>query len=142
MAFGNADGVILSHCIAAVLICVVNVILESCVMYLLNVLKKNRGQSMGLLLSFQLCLTECSICVFSVAALMVSTVVGPAGPVSRKIVKYLVVVMTTLLSTVVYLLKLFVAFNEVLKVWFNLRYHFLFLKQTLILLIKSFLRLS
>ena len=36
--------------------------------------------------------------------------------------KYVVTFITTLLSTVVYLLKLFVAFNEVLKVWINVRY--------------------
>ena len=119
-AFGDSTAVAYSHCIIAVVMCVLNMASESCVLYFLSVLKKNRGQSLGLKLSFQLCMTETFICMWFVVVMVLATVV-PRSEVSRKIVEYIVMMIATLLATVVYLLKLFVASNEVLKVCMNLR---------------------
>ena len=121
ITFGSVNELFYSHCIIAVITCVLNMASESCVLYFLSVLKKNRGSSLGLRLSFQLCIAETCICMWSLVVMVLGTAM-PASVVSKRIVEYIVTMIATLFASVVYMLKILVAFNEVLKVFLNLRY--------------------
>ena len=122
-SYGISDDISYSNIVPASIMCIVNVILLGLVIWLLFVLLKNQGKTVGLLLSLHLCSAEICIAMLSLSIILTSTLSKDDSTVSESILRFLVASVALLFTTSLYCIKLLLLFLKVLKVYLGLRYN-------------------
>ena len=103
--------------------CLLNVALESIVLYLLRTLKTHHGETVGFLLFLHLFFAEICISILSMLTLVLSVLWSEGVVVLEKdVVVYLVLVIVVFFTTTLYIVKLAVLNLKVLQVHLQLRF--------------------
>ena len=98
--------------IVAIAVCLLNITFQSIVVHLLRTLAKNRGKTIGGVLSLHLCVIEICIPVFILVAILLSIINVSDGSA----VRFIAVTVAILLTSSLFLFKLSLMFTEVLKI--------------------------
>ena len=103
-------------------VCLLNIILLGIVLHLLLKLRRNHGQTVGVLLSLQVCSIEVCIALLSMVAIILSTITIDGCATSETIFRFVVNSIALLFSVSLYFVKLFLLLAALLKVYLGLSY--------------------
>ena len=101
-----------AQCIVAMFLCLLNTSLLCLVTYLLRLLKKTRGNSVGIMLSKTLCIAEIFISLLSLLTFCFS-IAPTTFPGALKFLHYMIYLIALLFTPVLYFAKIFISANEV-----------------------------